>query len=147
MKEQFSQTLYKLRTQAGLTNQSLANRANVPESLISGLQNNNRRIGEYQARKLGNALGLHDDSLEDFVLQAIDTCSQKVLQEAFPYPAQLLNHLALQLNRAGIAAENVREITITSDLLASDITLILDDDRRATIETNITFKPTKPLDN
>ena len=49
MNEPFSTQLYRLRTNAHLTNAQLAEHAEVPESLISGLQNNNRRVGEYQA--------------------------------------------------------------------------------------------------
>jgi transcriptional regulator with XRE-family HTH domain len=137
MNEPFSSLLQRLRTAAHLTNEALAKLADIPESLISGLQNDNRRIGEYQARKLGAALQLHGEDLEQFILQAINTCTEKVLEEAKPYPAHLLNLLAVQLHQAGIKAGDIGDFTIVGDPLEQKIILSLNGDRQATLTTQL----------
>lgn len=137
MNEPFSSQLYRLRTNAKLTNAELAQRADVPESFISGLQNDNRRVGEFQARKIGKALNLHGERLEEFVLRAIDTCTKKVLEEARDYPAELLNLLAKQLRRAGIYAEAIEAFDITGDESEQGVTLLLGSGRKATLTTHL----------
>lgn len=137
MNEPFSSQLYRLRTNAQLTNEELGQLADVPASLISGLQNDNRRVGEYQARKIGRALNLHGDRLEEFVLRAIDTCTQKVLSEAKDYPAELLNLLAKQLRRAGIHAESIHAFDITGDETDQGVTLQLGSGRKAILTTHL----------
>jgi len=137
MNEPFSSQLYRLRTNAKLTNAELARRADVPESFISGLQNDNRRVGEYQAGKIGRALNLEGEQLERFIYDAINTCTEKVLNEAKPYPAQLLNHLALQLQRAGISAAAIAAMTVDGDLHDQDIRLTLNNGSQATLRTQL----------
>ena len=137
MNESFSSQLSRLRFQARLTNENLARLADVPESLISGLQNDNRRVGEYQARKIGAALHLHGEELELFVLKAINTCTEKVLNESKPYPAHFLNLLAVQLHRAGIAAQSIQDFTIVGDSLSQNIHLTLGNGREATLKTQL----------
>ena len=73
----FSEQLSTLRQNAQLTNQELADDAHVPASLIAGLQSGKRRIGEYQARKIGKALNLTGADLESFIFNAINNCSEK----------------------------------------------------------------------
>ena len=133
MKNLFPSTLKQLRTSAKLTNSELARVAGVPTSLISGLENGYRRLGEYQALKIGRALKLSDDDLQAFVFDAIDTCSEKVLQEAKAYPSLLLNHLPLRLNRAGITAEAIDECTVAG----SHVTLTLNGGKRAIITSTL----------
>jgi hypothetical protein len=137
MNEPFSSQLYRLRTNAKLTNAGLAQRADVPESLISGLQNDNRRVGEYQARKIGRALNLHGERLEEFVLRAIDTSTEKILNDAKPYPAELLNLLAMQLRGAGIHADAIHAFDITGSQNVQDIHLTLNSGRQATLKTQL----------
>lgn len=137
MNELFSTQLYRLRTNAKLTNAALAQRADVPASLISGLQNDNRRVGELQARRIGRALNLHGEQLEEFVLRAIDTCTEKILQEAKPYPAELLNLIAIQLNRAGVAAHGIADLAIDGTNTEQEISLTLHDGKQATLKTHL----------
>lgn len=120
-----------------MTNAELAQRAGVPESFISGLQNDNRRVGEYQARKIGRALNLHGERLEVFVLRAIDTSTEKILNEAKPYPAELLNLLAMQLRSAGIHAEAIHAFNITGDENEQDIHLTLNSGKQVTLKTQL----------
>src|SRR5450631_4108997 len=119
----FSTQLQTLRANAKLTNNELARLAEVPESLISGLLNNNRRVGEYQAMKIGRALKLTSENLEDFVYSAINTCTEKILNTAKPYPSQLLNLVAVQLHRAGIPAESIHDFNMAGDERNQDVTL------------------------
>ena len=107
--------------------------AGVPTSLISGLENGYRRLGEYQALKIGRALKLSDDELEAFVFSAIDTCTEKVLQEAKAYPSLLLNHLPLQLRKAGMEAQAIHDSTVNG----LDVILTLADGKRATLQCTI----------
>lgn len=137
MNELFSSMLFRLRTNARLTNAQLADLADVPESLISGLQNDNRRVGEYQARKIGSALNLHGERFEEFVLRAIDTSTEKVLKEARDYPSELLNLIAKQLRRAGIAAQAITEFAIEGNGAGQDVTLTLTNGSQATLRTQL----------
>lgn len=137
MHEQFSSHLLKLRTKARLTNEQLAALANVPESLISGLQNNNRRVGELPAIRIGKALNLTGEDLEHFIYLAINTSSRKVLNEAKGYPAQLLNLLAVQLRQAGILAESIRDYAVLGDEHQQDVTLTLNSGKKAILKTQL----------
>jgi transcriptional regulator with XRE-family HTH domain len=133
----FSQTLQTLRANARLTNNELARLADVPESLISGLQNDNRRVGEYQAMKIGKALKLAGETLEQFIYDGINTCTEKILNTAKPYHSQLLNLVAVQLHRAGIPAESIRDFKVAGDESAQDVTLTLRSGKTATLITQL----------
>jgi len=133
MKENFADRLIELRTQRGLTNVKLAERADVPCSLIAGLQSGKRRVGEMQARRIGVALGLQATELETFIFDAINQCSEKVLNESRDYPAELLNRLAILLRKAGILPEQVCDCTVVGD----DLALVLVNGKQVTVETKL----------
>jgi transcriptional regulator with XRE-family HTH domain len=137
MNHSFSSQLTNLRHAAKLTNRELARLADVPSSLISGLQNDNRRIGEYQARKIGCALQLTEAALAQFVLHAINNCSEKVLVESKPYPAEVLNLVAGQLRKAGILAQDIRGCSVAGDEVEQDVTLSLGNGRKAVLSTHL----------
>ena len=132
-KESFSQYLNRLRERAGMANYKLAALANVPESLISGLLNDRRSVGEIQARRIGAALKLEGSALEDFVLRAINTSSERTLKSTSAYPSELINYLATQLRSLGILPENLSRLDVTRE----NITLILNSGKTARIETKI----------
>lgn len=131
--------LNQLRSHAKLTNRELAHLSCVPESLISGLQNGNRRIGEVQARRIGEALGLQSDELKAFILQAVNTCTVKVLNEVKNYPAELINLLPMQLRRAGISAESIKQLSVEESVTDFRVSLALADEREAVLRTELTF--------
>jgi len=133
-KTPFSEQLSILRQDAQLTNQELADDAAVPASLIAGLQSGKRRIGEYQARKIGVALNLDGQALESFIYDAINNCSEKVLEESKGYPAELLNLLARQLRSAGVLPNNVTGWNVQKN--AAD--LVLSNGGKAHLETVLT---------
>jgi transcriptional regulator with XRE-family HTH domain len=137
MNERFSELLSRLRRKAKLTNVQLAQLAKVSRSLIPGLQSGKRRIGEYQARKLGMALGLEGRELEGFIFAAINGCTEKVLQESLAYPAELLNLLARQLRLAGIQPDQVRGCVVEEGTEESEAEIFLKDGRQVRLETRL----------
>jgi len=134
-KPPFSEQLSNLRIEAQLTNQELADDAAVPASLIAGLQSGKRRIGEFQATKIGKALNLEGAALEQFVYDAINNCTEKVLEESKGYPAELLNLLARQLRQAGVLPNNVTGWSVQKN--AAD--LVLTNGGKAHLESILTL--------
>jgi hypothetical protein len=133
----FGKLLSDLRGKARLTNQELSVLAKVPRSLIGGLQAGSRNVGEYQARKIGIALDLQGDALDSFVLNAINTCTDKVLEESKEYHASFLNMIAKQLRLAGILPQNLRTFQINSDNSNHLLKLYLQDGRIAQLSTTL----------
>ncbi len=133
----FRQYLKQLRASAGLSNRDLAARAGVPHSFIAGLQAGSRRVGEIQARKIGAALGLNGENLEEFVLLGVDTCTEKVLNTAKGYPASLLNLIATQLRVAGIFPELLSRCVIQDAGKGQHISLHLHNGKTAHLMTEL----------
>ena len=133
MKESFFTQLIRLRQRANLSNAELAELADVPRSLVGGLQSGQRCVGEYQAIKLATALGLHGLEYDNFILLAINQCSKKILTVTKDYPAELLNRLALQLRKAGIGPEQLHDCTVVGDA----VSLVLENGKQIRLETNL----------
>jgi transcriptional regulator with XRE-family HTH domain len=133
----FSEYLTYLRQRANLTNRQLAEKAGVPRSLIAGLQSGQRRVGEYNGRMIGEALGLTGLELEHFIYQAVDTCTEKVLKDSQQYPAELLNLLAKQLRAVGVLPEHIDQYRVQGDSQASTVALTLKDGAEARIATTV----------
>ena len=137
MNNTFANKLNALRIERHLTTGELAQRAGVGHPLISGLISNSRVIGEYTARKIGNALQLSGDELEDFVYTAINDCTEKVLESSKPYPAVLLNLIACKLHEHGVLPEKIsRCIRNEKD---ADAALYLEDGSEALIRLELAF--------
>jgi transcriptional regulator with XRE-family HTH domain len=139
MNTEFSSRLTTLRTDARLTNRELARLSDVPESTVAGLQTGSRRVGEYQARKLGKAFNLAGEELEEFVLQAINGCTEKILTDSLPYPSHLLNLLAVQLKKAGIGAEAIRAFEVSGDEQKQDVKFTLGSGKSVTLTTQLQY--------
>ena len=107
MNETLGETIYNLRTRRNLTVVDLADRADVPESLIYGVQTGSRTIGECSARKIGVALGLSGLELEKFILLALNNAKRRVLKRYSRFPAEVLNLLAARLLDLGISPERI----------------------------------------
>lgn len=129
----FPEHLRYLRKQAALTDRELAALADVPRSFVTSVQNGNRVIGELQARKIGEALKLTGHELDCFVLLAIDSCQHKVLTKYNTYPSEVLNHLARQLNGAGITPEQITACQQEANAVA----LMLKDGRKAVMQAQL----------
>ena len=133
--ETFAQRLNRLRKERNLTVEKLARMALVPKSLISGLQTNTRKIAEYQARKIGVALTLHESDLEDFIFSAINNSSSKVLNSSKAYPAEVLNLIAGELQALGILPNSItRCVRKQQD---ADAALYLNDGMTALINVEV----------
>jgi len=137
MKNEFPKLLSKLRRMAKLTNIQLSELAPVSRSLIPGLQSGKRCVGEFQARKLGVALGLEGKQLDDFIFSGINRSKEKVLVEALPYPAELLNLLARQLRKAGVGPELISECMVEEDAYLCTVGIILTNGTEARLETKL----------
>ena len=135
---EFGKHLSKLRQEANLTIRELALRAKVPHSLIAGLQAGNRRVGEHQARKIGLALDLEGTLLDTFILSAVNTCTEKVLQEAKDYPSTFLNMVAKQLRLAGILPQDLTNFQIIGDSSKHVLKLYLQDGSSAQLSSILT---------
>lgn len=124
-----------------LTVQDLANKAKVNPTLVSGLQNSRRQIGENNARRLGMALDLSGVELENFVYAAINECSEKIMENCKPYPAEVLNLCARHLQEQGIDGEQIDRCVLKPKLQDGrepDAVVYLNDGRTALIELKIT---------
>ena len=139
MNNDFGNTLNTLRKDRNLTMQELAKLADVSQPLISNLLNNRRVIGEYTARKLGKALQLSGNLLEDFVFQAINNCTEKVLNSSKGFPAELINLVTDELNALGIEPANIKHC-IRHPGLDADAALYLRDGKSAFINVEIAVR-------
>lgn len=137
--EEFGNLLSRLREREELSNRELAAKADVPHSLIAGLQSGRRRVGEMQALRIGNALGLNGVDLDSFVMAAVNTCSEKVLKQANEYPSTFLNLVAKQLRVAGILPKNLRTFQINGSESRQEVKLYLNDGRVAQLSSTLQF--------
>lgn len=103
----FANRIITLRKERNLAVKELALKAQVPATLISGLQSGQRTIGENNARKIGIALQLAENELEDFVYLALNEAVGRVLECHRAYPAEVLNLVAGELRAAGIAPADI----------------------------------------
>lgn len=139
MTEAFADKLSRMRKDAGLTNRNLAARASVPSSLIAGLQSGHRRVGEFQARKIGKALALDGPELDGFVLDAVNTCTEKVLSEAKEYPSLFVNFIAKQLRSAGITPQDLCNFQMIQSSEGQALKLYLDGGRIAELHSTLRY--------
>jgi transcriptional regulator with XRE-family HTH domain len=136
--ETFGTTLNTLRKERKLTVHQLAKLAGVHQSLISGLNTDNRIIGEVSARKIAKALGLEGENQESFVYQAINNCSDRVLAQFKRYPAEALNLVASVLANSGISAEKIVRFERKPDSMNASI--YLDDGKAARINLDVAIE-------
>ena len=92
-----------------------------------------------QALRIGNALGLKSGELDRFILSALDTCSEKVLNDAKEYPSTFLNLIAKQLRVAGILPKDLSNFQINGDESGQEVKLYLADGRVAQLSSTLQF--------
>ena len=95
-----------------LKGKELSKRACVPETLVSGLQNDSRKIGEVQATRIGKALGLSGNDLLEFVYVALNESKGRLLNSSKIYRAEILNYLPNLIASHGIRAEEIADAAI-----------------------------------
>ena len=138
---EFANKLNKLRSDRHLTVRELASRAGVHSSLISALQTESRVIGEHNARKIGEALDLRGKELEEFVYLAINSCSERVLDQFKSYPAEVLNLITGKLAELGVTAEKIAGCVLCpGGSLGTGVALRLIDGTAATINVEVALQ-------
>ncbi len=103
----FKDLLISKRKALGLTSKELSKQSSVSESLLSGLQSGNRRIGEKQASRIASALGLKEQEKSDFIFMAMNESTQRLLESSKSYPVEVLNSLPGLLRNKGVLPENI----------------------------------------
>jgi cyanate lyase len=98
-----------------LKGKELSKRACVPETLVSGLQNDSRKIGEIQATRIGKALGLSGNDLLEFVYVALNESKGRLLNSSKIYCAEILNYLPNLISIQGIKAEEIVDSVIIEE--------------------------------
>jgi transcriptional regulator with XRE-family HTH domain len=108
----FKDLLISKRKALGLTSKELSKQSSVSESLLSGLQSGNRRIGEKQASRIASALGLINQDERDFIFMAMNESTQRLLESSKAYPVEILNSLPGLLRNKGVLPENINDARI-----------------------------------
>ena len=108
----FKDLLISKRKELGLTSKELSKQAFISESLLSGLQNGNRRIGEKQASRIATALRLSGDEHREFIFLAMNGSGKRLLESSKNFPVEVLNSLPCLLRNKGIAPENINSSRI-----------------------------------
>lgn len=137
--EKFGDKLSRLRKGRNWTNRQLAANASVPSSLIAGLQAGSRSVGEFQAHKIGLALGLDGPELDSFVMEAVNTCTEKVLSEAKGYPSLFLNFIAKQLRSAGIQPHDLTNFQVVQSVEGQALRMHLGGGRTAELHSTLRY--------
>ena len=109
---QFKYLLKSKRKELRLTSKELSELASVSESLLSGLQTGNRRIGEKQASRIASGLGLLGEEHSDFVFMAMNESRDRLLESSEDYPVETLNFLPVLLRKMEISPEIISESRI-----------------------------------
>ena len=113
----FKDLLISKRKALGLTSKELSKQSSVSESLLSGLQAGNRRIGEKQASRISSALGLINQEERDFIFMAMNESTQRLLESSKAYPVEILNSLPGLLRNKGVLPENINSARIFDSFL------------------------------
>ena len=113
----FKDLLISKRKALGLTSKELSKQSSVSESLLSGLQSGNRRIGEKQASRIASALGLKKQEKSDFIFMAMNESTQRLLESSKSYPVEVLNSLPGLLRNKGVLPENINSARIFDTFL------------------------------
>ena len=113
----FKDLLISKRKALGLTSKELSKQSSVSESLLSGLQSGNRRIGEKQASRIASALGLKEQEKSDFIFMAMNESTQRLLESSKSYPVEVLNSLPGLLRNKGVLPENINSARIFDTFL------------------------------
>ena len=123
-----------LRKQSGLSYRRMELVTGIKYSALAAMENGNRPIGEQSARRIATAFDLSDDARERFVLSALNTSRERVLESTKNYPSQVLNHLALLLMSHGIRDTQIANCQLDGNKLE----VTLKNGRRICLETKIT---------
>ena len=139
----FLEQLAEHRKRCGLSYRSLEQVTGIKYSALAAMQSGNRPVGEQSARRLAEAFGLSGETQETFVLTALNTSRERVLQAVKEFPAEVLNALGLLLLACGIEPAQIVGGEISSSLPQdrSRLRLSLADGRQLRLDIRLTFSP------
>lgn len=124
----FTKQFGNYRKKAGLSYRALESVTGIKHSALAAMQTGKRPVGEQSARRIAAAFGLSGEPLEAFVLVALSTSKEKVLEAVKDYPPEILNLLGLMLLANGIKPKQIMGCdldTLTPGGPRSDIRLSL----------------------
>lgn len=107
IKTDFKRLLAGYRKRSGLSYRKLERVTGIKYSALAAMETGNRPVGEQSARRLAAAFGLSGEALDTFVLSALNTSKERVLDCIKEYPADVLNLLGLLLLAQGIKPANI----------------------------------------
>jgi transcriptional regulator with XRE-family HTH domain len=107
MKNEFKKQLAACRERSGLSYRALEKVSGITYSALAAMQGGHRPCGEQSARRLASAFGLSGETLDAFVLNALNTSRERVLESVKEYPAEVLNLLGLMLLGACIKPNRI----------------------------------------
>jgi transcriptional regulator with XRE-family HTH domain len=107
MVSQFTEQFAKHRKQAGLSYRALETVTGIKASALAAMQTGHRPVGEQSARRLASAFGLSGEALEMFVLSAINTSRERILDCVKEYPSEAINLLGLMLLGQGVKPSQI----------------------------------------
>ena len=131
--KRLSHEIISKRKALRLKSKELSKRASVPATLLSGLQNDSRKIGEVQATRIGKALGLSGNDLLMFIYVALNESKGRLLNASKSYCAEILNYLPNLISLHGIKAEEIVDAVI----LKEGIELALRNGSTATVSASV----------
>ena len=95
------------RKESGLSYRALEAVTGIKYSALAAMMAGNRPVGEQSARRIASAFGLSGEPLEAFVLSALSTSRERVLDSLKEYPAEVINLLGLVLLANGIKPKQI----------------------------------------
>ena len=131
--KKLSHEIISRRKALRLKSKELSRLASVPATLLSGLQNDSRKIGEVQATRIGKALGLSGNDLLMFIYMALNESKGRLLNASKSYCAEILNYLPALMAENGILADEIVDAVI----LQEGIELALRNGSTATVSARV----------
>ena len=107
MINEFKKQLAECRERSGLSYRALEKVTGIKYSALAAMENGHRPCGEQSARRLASAFGQSSETLDTFVLNALNTSRERVLESVEDYPSQVLNLLGLLLLARGIKPSQI----------------------------------------
>ena len=117
MMKAFKEILKHERKKRRLSATKLSELSGLHVTLISGLEQGYRCIGEKSARKLSIALGLKEREQEEFIYSAIEESSDRLLKESIDYPVELLNYVPAQLQKMQVSRDLIDDLKVDENKL------------------------------
>ena len=103
----FTKQFASFRKKSGLSYRALESVTGIKYSALAAMGTGNRPVGEQSARRIASAFSLSGETLDNFVLSALDTSRERVLESVKEYPAEVLNLLGLVLLAHGIKPKQI----------------------------------------